>query len=69
MSGRPTPVIRAIRTALADYMNAEGCECCRDADGHTAAEARLAKLLRIPRYKDGSGFNFGKFATKPEPSR
>jgi len=50
-----------LRSALADYMRAEGCSCCRDNDAHAEAASRLAKLLRVPKYTDGSGWNFGKF--------
>lgn len=39
-----------IRQALADYMGSEGCACCRDGEGHELQAARLAKLLRVPRY-------------------
>lgn len=56
---------QAIRAALADYMRAEGCGCCRDNKAQEKAEATLAKLLKVPKYKDGSGFNFHKFRSKP----
>ena len=52
-----------IRHAVADYMRSEGCSCCQDTDAHRKAEARLAKLLRVPKYKDGSGYDFGKYET------
>lgn len=54
-----------IRTALADYMNSEGCGCCEDHKDHDKAEEILAKLLDVPAYKDYSGYDFGKFGTKP----
>lgn len=57
--------IREIRRALADYMQSEGCSCCQDVEAHAEASRRLAKLLRIPRYEDGSGFDFRKYLTKP----
>lgn len=44
---------KEIRNAIADYMKSEGCSCCRDRDAHDEAEARIAKLLFVPRYKDG----------------
>ena len=59
-----TEELKAIRAALADYMASEGCGCCENTDEHNAAEARLAKLLRVPAYDDNSGFDFGKFRTK-----
>jgi hypothetical protein len=52
-----------LRNALADYMRAEGCSCCRDTDAHYDAGVRLAKLLRVPMYPDRSGYQFTKFAT------
>lgn len=55
--------IKEIRQALADYMQSEGCSCCRDKEAHEEAKARLAKLLRVPKYSDGSGFDFYKFKT------
>lgn len=60
-----TPAERKkIRTAVADYMGSEGCSCCRDVDGHEVHKAALAKLLNVPKYSDGSGYNFEKFRTK-----
>jgi methionine aminopeptidase len=53
-----------IRRAFADYVASEGCSCCRDIDGHNEAAERLAKLLRVPKYKDGSGYDFYRYKTK-----
>lgn len=53
-----------IRQAIADYMASEGCSCCQDADEHKANEYRIGKLLQVPSYSDGSGFDFSKFRTK-----
>ena len=50
-----------IRQAVANYMASEGCDCCRNRYEHDAAKAVLAKLLRVPKCKDGSGYDFGKF--------
>lgn len=69
MKAKPQNHIREIRRALADYMHAEGCSCCRNVEAHEEAASRLAKLLRIPRYDDGDGFNFAKFRTKPAQRR
>lgn len=64
MSGqKPQNHIRELRKALADYMNSEGCSCCRG-PAHEANAARLAKLLRVPKYADGSGYNFAKYRSK-----
>lgn len=54
----------ALRQAVADYMRSEGCSCCQG-DDHKAHTARLAILLDVPMYEDGSGFNFNQFATEP----
>lgn len=55
---------KAIRNAIADYLQAEGCSCCRSEEAHAEAKARIAKLLRVP--GDGEGyFDFNKFSTKP----
>lgn len=63
MSGKVS--IRTVRRILADYMQSEGCSCCRNDEPHEKAEAKLAKLLGVPKYSDGSGFNFNRFATTP----
>lgn len=53
-----------VRNALADYMRAEGCDCCREHNEHAEAAKRLATLLNVPAYDDGSGFNFSIYQTK-----
>lgn len=55
------PTISEIRRAVADYMDSEGCSCCRNQEMHKVNKARLAKLLNVPKYDDGSGFQFSKF--------
>lgn len=65
---RHTELRNAIRTAIADYMNSEGCSCCRNKEKHSAAQKRLAKLLSVPACKDGSGYDFYKFKSgEPKP--
>ena len=59
------PIRDALRRAIADYMDSEGCDCCRDIRPHKEAKERIAKLLRVPMYEDGSGYNFEKFRTNP----
>lgn len=59
--------IADIRRAVADYMRSEGCGCCGNYDAHLEHNARLGKLLRVPKYKDGSGYDFAKFRTKDKP--
>lgn len=58
--------INTIRQAVADYMRSEGCSCCQNIEEHKEHEERLAELLEVPTYKDGSGYNFGKFETRRE---
>lgn len=63
------PELVALRTAVADYMQSEGCSCCRDEEGHRIHQATLAKLLDVPPYSDGSGHDFNQFCTKPTKIR
>lgn len=49
-----------IRKLVVDLYCASGCSCCRDDEAWKKAGDELAKLLDIPPYKDGSGFNFYK---------
>jgi len=51
-----------IRKAVANYMSSEGCSCCEGKDHKDHAET-LAKLLDVPMYDDGSGYNFHQFKT------
>jgi hypothetical protein len=53
-----------VRNAIADYMQAEGCSCCRNTDDWEKAKARIAELLGVPKYSDGSGYDFSKFRTE-----
>lgn len=57
-------IISEIRNAFADYVASEGCSCCQNIDKHNEAAARLGKLLKVPKYDDGSGFDFYKFKSK-----
>lgn len=52
-----------VRRAVADYMWSEGCSCCRDSEAHEQHERRLAELLGVPPFADGSGFDFQSFRT------
>jgi hypothetical protein len=52
--------LKTIRRAVANYMYSEGCACCRGSD-HDKHKAVLAKLLRVSKYSDGSGYDFSKF--------
>lgn len=55
-----------VRQALADYIASEGCGCCRDENAHSVACDKLAKLLDVPMFKNGSGYNFWLFRTRRE---
>lgn len=52
---------KQIRQAVADYIASEGCSCCQNIRRHKEAKKRLAVLLNVPAYPDGSGYDFGKF--------
>ena len=56
--------IKDIRTPIADYMAAEGCSCCRNVKKHAEAQEMIAKMLKIKKYKDGSGYDFYKHRTQ-----
>lgn len=53
--------LQAIRQAIADYMQSEGCSCCQSIEEHKINRARLAELLNVPMYDDGSGYDFRRF--------
>ena len=55
-----------VRQALAEYMYSEGCSCCRDVKAHEINKKRLAELLKVPLYSDGSGYDFSQFRAKNE---
>lgn len=66
MSGRAlSKREQEIRRAVADYIRAEGCACCRDTPGHEDAGNRLGELLQVPMYPDESGYDFLQFVSKP----
>ena len=53
-----------LRQAVANYMYSEGCACCENVEKHRDANEVLAKLLNVPKYKDGSGYDFYKYRKK-----
>lgn len=53
--------IKEIRREVAYLIGASGCSCCRDDAAWYGAQERLAKMLRVPKYDDGSGYDFAKF--------
>lgn len=58
--------LKIIRQLIADYMYSEGCSCCQDRDAHEINKMRLAAILDVPPYEDGSGYDFYQFRTKEE---
>ena len=59
--------IEKIRQAVADYIGSEGgCLSCCDFEEHKEDEKKLAELLNVPSYSDGSGYNFSKFSSEGE---
>lgn len=55
---------KKMRELVANYMQSEGCSCCQDFEQHKIDKEALAKLLNVPKYDDGSGYNFPKYQTK-----
>lgn len=47
-----------VREQVAKLYCASGCSCCRDDEGWNAATAALGEALVIPKYEDGSGYDF-----------
>lgn len=56
----------ALRRAFGDYVRSEGCACCRNNEAHEDAAKRLAALLRVPQFKDASGYDFWRYTTSRE---
>ncbi len=52
----------ALRRAVADYMQSEGCSCCQDTDAHKLHREALAKLLGVRKRHDY--YDFSKYRTK-----
>lgn len=57
---------KKLRKALAEYMWSEGCSCCESTDNHAEHKETLAKLLNVPKYPDGSGYDFDRYRAKAE---
>lgn len=68
VSEDPVALIGKLRRAVADYMWSEGCGCCSNEEKHQKHKARLARILDVPKYQDGSGYDFDRFRT-PEKRR
>ena len=52
-----------VRRAVADYMYSEGCSCCRSSN-HDENGEWLAKLLKVKKYADKSGYDWFKYRSK-----
>lgn len=52
-----------LRKILANYISTEGCDCCR-IGSHDEYGAELAKLLKVRKYKDESGYDWSKYLEK-----
>lgn len=50
-------LLSEIRQAVAAYMWSECCSCCRS-DNHGENGERLAELLGVKKYEDGSGYDW-----------
>lgn len=50
-----------LRVAVADLIYSEGCGCCQDLEASHDAQMRIAKMLNVPKFKDGSGYDFFKY--------
>lgn len=59
--------LKALRTAVADYMYSEGCRCCQNIDAHEQHKATLGKMLKVRKYPDGSGYDFYRYRTPDKP--
>lgn len=55
---------KEVRRLVADLLFASGCDCCQNPEKWSEAKESLAKLLRVPKYSDGSGRDFYRYRTK-----
>ena len=49
---------KQVREAFVMFWKAQGCSCCEDTDASDKYGSRLAELLNIPLYDDGSGVDY-----------
>lgn len=64
-----TPELREVRRLVADLLVFVEWHNCADMESLCVTEAALARLLKVPKYPDGSGFNFYKFRTRKGKAR
>ena len=55
---QPPTRLDALRDLVATLWCAGGCACCRDDDAWEKASNELAELFGVPRYEDGSGYDW-----------
>jgi len=58
--------LAALRVAVATYIRSEGCGCC-ESSKHAEHTGELARLLDVPAYSDGSGYDFYGVLDKEAP--
>ena len=61
--------LEEIREAVANYIFSEGCSCCQNVEAHEEHKRRLAELLDVPEYSDGSGYDFSQFRTNQKEKK
>lgn len=52
-----------VKEAIANYMFSEGCSCC-EGSNHDEHKRVIAEMLNVPKYRDGSGYDFSRFCSK-----
>ena len=50
-----------LRKLIAKVITTEGCDCCEGKE-HNKLQNELAQALNIPRYSDGSGYDWYEVA-------
>lgn len=50
--------LETLKLAFRDYVRTEGCDCCRDYEGHKEASDIVGKLLEFNKYPDSDDYNF-----------
>jgi len=57
----PIVLKEAVLPALAKLIWSMGCGCCADKNALEQAEFELAEIFKVPKYPDGSGYDWSKF--------
>lgn len=61
-----TVPLAVIRRAVAECVCSEGCGCCAGSR-HQEHKDALARLLRVRRFEDGSGYDFWRYRSPVVP--